>query len=77
MKTKNFKKKLTLNKVTIDHLNNYELKGINGGAVSLDACSEETSCEEICDVNSPTTAGGPGCTLDVDTRALADLIRNP
>ena len=62
MKTKNVKKKLVLNKVTIGHLNNYELKGINGGAVSLDACSEETSCEENCDIKSPTKEG-PGCIV--------------
>lgn len=61
MKTKHFKNKLRLNKVTIDHLNNDELNGINGGAVSLDVCSAETDCEENCDIKSPTRIGGPGC----------------
>lgn len=67
MKTKHFKKKLILNKVTIDHLNNYELSGINGGAVSLDVCTAETDCDVNCDFKSPTRIGGPGCeTHDLD-----------
>lgn len=65
MKTKKIKKKLALNKVTVDHLTNHESKGINGGAGSLEACSEYTYCEENCD---PTelTKDGPACLLIPD-----------
>ncbi len=75
MKTKHLKKKLTLNKVTIGHLNNDELKGINGGAVSLEICTEHTYCEENCDIGTPTFPGAPGCEMDSEWSHA--LIKNP
>lgn len=71
MKTTHFKRKLALKKVTVAHLDNFELKGINGGAVSLEACSEVTDCENDCDTKSPTLPGGPGC------ERLHALIKSP
>jgi len=54
MKTKNFSKKLTLNKKTVAHLNEGELKNIHGGGP--DTFNPETETKGICCLETLVTA---------------------
>ncbi|NIM12029.1 MAG: hypothetical protein GTO45_07915 [Candidatus Aminicenantes bacterium] len=59
MKTKNFKKKLRLNKKTIADFKIAELKGIHGG---IDDPRVKTVIHEYCpDTDGCGTTGGPPC----------------
>jgi natural product precursor len=48
MKVKAFSKKLNLNKKTIAHLDNGEMKGLRGGAKSRPTQCRMRTCEKTC-----------------------------
>lgn len=61
MKSKNFNKKLVLNKETVFNLNNGEMNELRGGIIATrwpQWCeTNEAACTEYC----PKSVGGVGC----------------
>ncbi len=48
MKTKQFDKKLVLNKKTVAHLNNGEMNGVQGGIDTIYSTNPSCSCPQFC-----------------------------
>lgn len=69
MKTKNFDKKLNLNKKTIVHLNNGEMRNFYGrgvGPICLTSDCTQTCCSCVTDCESVCTSD-PCCAQQIST----------